>query len=144
MRFSKKTAGVFAAVMFIFGATGGFVGYRMYNKPHQDLAAASAEVQLSASELFVAFEQDEAKANAEYLDKLIEVNGTVAEITPTNDGGMVVVLRGETDMFGVSCSFLPDESTQAKAVQVGQNIHIRGLCSGYLMDVSLSRCIIAS
>jgi hypothetical protein len=131
-------------LLFALALIGGGIGFWMYNKPHQDLADSAADAQLSASELFASFEQDEAAANQQYLDKLIEVTGQVAEITPTDDGGAVVMLRGEADMFGVSCSFLPEESAAFQALEVGQTTTIRGLCSGYLMDVSLSRCIVRS
>ncbi len=119
-------------------AIGGTVGYMMWNKPHEDLSSATPDFVLDAQALFSDFETDEASANEKYLGKLVEVKGTVQEITETSDGGVSIILKGEMDMFGVNCAFL-----QHQDFEVGSEITVRGQCSGYLMDVALARCVTA-
>lgn len=118
----------------LLAAIAGVYGYRLYHKSHQDAAAGKADAVLLASELLTAFEQNENAANALYLNKLIEVKGEVQEIQPA-DPGVVVFLREPGAMSGVSCAF---ETPQE--LKVGQNVTVRGFCTGMLMDVSLSRC----
>ncbi|WNJ18115.1 OB-fold protein [Pontibacter sp. G13] len=138
----KKTASYLILIVLIGLGIAGYVGYQMYNKPHADLASEQPDAVLSATELFSAYEADESTANAKYLDKRLEVNGTVQEISPTHDGGYVVVLKEADAMFGIGCSFLPDQADEIGSLKAGMEVTIRGICTGMLMDVNLVRCIL--
>ena len=118
-------------------AIGALVAYMMYNKPHEDLLSSKPEYTLAAGALFTEFEADEQTANTKYLGKLVEVKGTVQEVSEAADGSVSVMLKGEMDMFGVNCSFLEPHD-----FKVGSEVTVRGKCSGYLMDVALSRCVL--
>ncbi|GAB4414982.1 MAG: hypothetical protein OHK0039_23220 [Bacteroidia bacterium] len=118
------------------------VGYFMYNKPHADLAAAQPDFQLTTAELYSAFESDEAAANTQYLNKLIETKGIVKDKQTLPDGSIVLLLDADGMMGGISCSFLPDQAEALAPVSSGQPVKVRGLCAGFLMDVNLSRCIV--
>ena len=119
------------------------VGWLMYNKPHADLNEMEAAHRLPAAELYAAFEADEAAANARYLDQIVAVSGEVAEVTEGQDGTLIVMLREPAGMFGVSCAFQPEPAATAKSLQPGQTVTIKGQCSGMLMDVNLTRCVVA-
>lgn len=123
-------------------AIGGAIGVFMYNKPHAELASQKADFTMTASELFAAFEANESEANATYLDKLVEVSGTVGEKTASADGGTNIILKEEGAFSGVSCAFLAESSAALEKVEVGSSITIKGLCTGMLMDVSLARCVL--
>lgn len=127
--------------ILIIGLIGGGVGLYLYNKPHADLAAQTADISLSSDALFAAFEADEASANTTYLDKLVAVKGSLAEITSTQDGGAIYILRADDAMFGVNCAFLPDQ-LPANPPEVGAEVEIKGLVIGMNMDVNLSRCVL--
>lgn len=108
------------------------IAYRMYNKPHRDPASETA-LEISATELFRAYENDEAAANTLYLDKVLAVGGKVAEITTNHDGMPVIILETESPMFGVSCTMENPKMT----LQAGDVVTIKGICTGYLSDVVL-------
>ncbi|HNE30452.1 MAG TPA: hypothetical protein PLW66_14865, partial [Saprospiraceae bacterium] len=55
---------------------GAGVGYYLWNKPHQDIAASKTDVAIDAKQLFDEFNNDETAATAKYLDKMIAVSGT--------------------------------------------------------------------
>lgn len=129
--------------MIILSLIGASVAVMLYNKQHTDLSASEAEIEIEANALFTAFEADEAQATAQYVDKLIQVSGSAQEITETEGGGMLIVLREETEMFGVNCSFLASEQASLQSIQVGDELRVKGLCSGATIGgVDLSRCIL--
>ena len=126
--------------VLILGLIGLVVGFYLWNKPHEDIAAAKPDLSIAATELFSAFETDEAAANAKYLDKLVEVVGTVAESTTGEDGSARVVLE-TGGMFGVACSLDPLAKHPRTVFPVGEKIRLKGRCSGYNLDVQLDRCV---
>ena len=119
------------------------VGYFMYNKPHQNMDKAKVDVALEASELFTAFETNEAEANEKYLDKIIKVSGTVKEVSTDDEGNISVTLESGSEMFGVVCQ-MDDLTKHAKTnFEPGEQITFKGVCTGMLMDVVLVRCVVA-
>ena len=79
----KKIIGALLVVALI----GGVVAYKMYNKPHRDIDAEQAVATMSAGELFNLYESHEDSANTLYLDKVVEVTGTISELSENSAGG---------------------------------------------------------
>ncbi|RMG16057.1 MAG: hypothetical protein D6730_25600 [Bacteroidetes bacterium] len=130
-------------ILLILAALGGGIaGFYLFTKQHPDLQDQQPAYTLDASALFAEFEADENAANTKYLDKLLEVQGTVAEVSESPDGGITLVLRPEDAMMGVQCSFLPEQSEAAKKLSPGSKVRVKGICTGMLMDVNLSRCVL--
>lgn len=126
-------------LVFGLACLGGIYGYMLWNKPHQDVAAAKADITISANSLLVAFETDEEVANTKYLDKVIMVNGKIRSVEHNDLGEISVILATENDMSSIICNFEP-AFDQAESLKEGVEITLKGLCSGYLMDVVLDRC----
>jgi hypothetical protein len=118
----------------------GAAGFYMYNKPHRDIAAESADFVIDASALLKEFETDENAANQKYLDKIIAVKGKVSAIETTSEGMVNIALETGNEMAAVSCSMLPSENKKAAEIKAGDNITVKGLCTGILMDVVLTKC----
>ena len=125
----------------ILAAIGLGVGYYMYNKPHQNMERAAADVELTAEQLFANFSNDEATANENYLDQVIAVTGTVRDFSRNEEGQMTVTLDAGDDMFGVICKMDELSEQPRDNFQVGETITLKGLCTGMLMDVVLVRCV---
>lgn len=117
------------------------VGFYMYNKPHQNMKKASSDFQLEASALFTEFETNETTANEKYLDKIVQISGVVRESSTDDDGQVSVTLDAGSSMFGVICKM--DGLTKHKQTdfQPGEQITLKGVCTGMLMDVVLVRCV---
>ncbi|MEM6630694.1 MAG: hypothetical protein AAF694_13525 [Bacteroidota bacterium] len=135
----KKPVYLFLLLSMLIGVS---VGAFMYFKPHPKLENIKADFELTSEALFKDFEGNEATANEKYLNSLIEVAGTVREISTTDAGGYTLILGAETDMFGVSCAFEPTDSKDLEEIREGMEITVKGICSGMLMDVNLNRCIL--
>ncbi|MCO6488524.1 MAG: hypothetical protein J5I98_08910 [Phaeodactylibacter sp.] len=120
----------------------GGIGYFMYNKPHQNMEKAQADVVLGAEELFTAFEANETEANQKYLDKVVKVSGLVKEVSTDEEGNVSVTLESGSEMFGVICQM--DNLTQHGKTDFkpGEQVTFKGICTGMLMDVVLVRCVL--
>ncbi len=138
----KKVILILLALVVV-GVIGLVIGLSLFNKPHQDLSSADAAYQVEATSLFSEFESDETGANEKYLNQVLEVKGTVQDIQSTGDGGMILVLGNAGEPFGVNCALLPEAKAHAASVEKGAVVKVRGICTGYLMDVTLSRCIVS-
>lgn len=113
----------------------------LYHKPHQDISQADPDYIMTSPELFAAFETDEASANEKYLDKIIQISGKVASTTTDEEGQMSITLEGDGLMFGVICKLDGLSEPKRKDFSQGEEIRLKGICSGMLMDVVLVRCV---
>lgn len=134
----RKTIRAAVFVCFLCICTGAIIAYRMYNKPHRS-AASEAAIVLTAKQLAAEYENDEAAANKKYLGNVLQVSGTVSEVTLNQQNKPVIVLPG-SDMSNVQCTL--QDSTYA--VKKGDTVSIKGFCTGYLTDVIMDRCIVGS
>lgn len=131
----KKTILLIVLMIVIAGAA---VGYLQWNKPHPK-AEDEAGIPVKSEALFAAFSTDETKANAAYLNKVLEVDGAIGELTKNQDGKTVAVLAAGDPLGGVQCTFR-DSSV---VLQQGQQVKVKGFCNGYTMVVLLNDCVIS-
>mgnify|MGYP000398021914 CR=1 FL=1 len=112
------------------------VAYNVYNKPHVDVADAKADLTVTAKNLFSEFSKDEVKANTQYLDKIIQVQGLIQNLKVENELG-VVTLKTEDDFGTVQCNLSREATSNFKLLKENDLVTIKGICTGYLMDVVL-------
>lgn len=127
-------------ILILFGSLlllAALVGYSLYNKPHRN-ASGEAYVSIQAAELFNLFETNEAQANENYLDKIIEVHGVVSAASVNQQGTKVLILESTDPMFGVSCTLANTKID----FHPGDNVRLKGFCKGYLSDVVLTDCVV--
>jgi hypothetical protein len=120
---------------------GAGAGLYMFNLKPKNLAKAKPDFVMTATDLQKAFDENEAAATAKYVGKIIEVSGEIASVKTVEHSFVNVTLKTGSDMSSVICTFPPENkppesSSRAAAV-------IRGVCSGYLMDVLLNNCAVA-
>lgn len=119
------------------------IGISMYFKPHENMSRQSADFSLSANELVYDFEADEAVANEKYVDKVIEVTGEIGSVDVTADK-ITLILNTENPVSGVICE-MDDLSDHDSSLFVeGEKISLKCLCTGYLMDVAVRRCVVVN
>jgi uncharacterized protein HemX len=117
------------------------VGFYMYNKPHQNIKNSKADFKIEANQLFATFDENESEANTKYLDKIIEVKGTVREVSVDEEGNINVMLDSESELSGVICQ-LDNLTTHKKTnFSPGEKVTFKGICTGMLMDVVMVRCV---
>jgi hypothetical protein len=117
----------------------------VYNKPHMDYAAATADHSLTPLELYEAFTLNYDEAMELYIGRMIEVTGKPDAIEQVGDLVIAAFHFGDGPFGpeGVRCTFI--EGYDAQHVQSGQTITIKGYCTGFTgEDVILENCTDAS
>lgn len=114
------------------------IGYGIYefNRTGKDTSKKAADFSLTAENLCAAFEADEMQANAQYLDKVIEVEGTL--MNQENGDHLILTLKG-TDLVNLRAELAVDQSPQLNS---GDLVKLKGICTGSLLDVVLTECVI--
>jgi hypothetical protein len=123
--------------ILVLGIIGAFIAYKMYNKPHVNVEEASADISITADKILNDFSSDENSANLKYLDKIIEVKGVVSEI---NIEKGIITIETNDDFGSVLCHLSEEASRKVSGLQEGQIIVVKGICTGFLMDVILVKC----
>ena len=98
------------------------------------------DISLEAATLLRAFEENETRANAEYLDKVVAITGIIGEIYQ-DEQYTTLTLKEPGAFSGISCTF-ENSSLEDTDFSIGEEIRVRGLCTGYLMDVVLIKCVL--
>lgn len=111
--------------------------YFVYNKPHRSTGVA--EVTVTAQSLVSAYNENETEANTKFLDKVVEVKGKVKEVIE-QDNSFILLLGDESSMSSVSCTLDHKTDSVAYGLKPGDEVVVRGLCTGFLMDVVMVNC----
>ena len=130
---------IVACIVVILAALFGL--YR-YNQPIAKTGHRPVDHETTSIALFTEFEADEMSSNEKYLDKVIKVSGTINEIQKEDDGSMSIILDGGGMLFGVSCRFEKEQTSTVENLETGNEITIKGICTGMLSDVVLIRCVL--
>ena len=115
--------------------------YYLYQKPHTGIANEKPVFQLSSVALVGDYDKDEAAANTKYLGKVLEVTGVISEKIKDEKGKYIITLQA-ADLSGVGCVFDPTQLEDTKKLSEGEEVTIKGICTGVLMDVELVDCIV--
>jgi len=130
--------------LLILVLAGGFIGYKVWNKPHKEVRSADA-VPATAIQLYQAFTSDSVKARQRYTNKILAVSGSITRISENGQQQQVVMLQTATDGASINCTM----EEKATGLREGQPVTIKGICSGYMEgdadmglpgDVFLVRC----
>lgn len=134
----KRTILIIIGVVVLAGlATGTY----LWNKPHKNMQRATADITLSAPELMAAFNADENAANAKYLDKVVAVTGKVIDAA-TSGEATVVSLEAADDFGAISCELDRFSKQNRTTFTLGEQITLKGICSGKTIDVVLVQCVL--
>ncbi|MFA6149782.1 MAG: hypothetical protein WC716_00590 [Chitinophagaceae bacterium] len=125
--------------ILLLAAIGGGVFYFVVNKPHKDVNDETA-LAIAAPQLFAEYTANEQMANTKFLNKAIEVNGTVATVDENQDKQKFIVLQTDDALNGVMCSMRSNDFS----VKPGENITVKGFCSGFVGDVKLTDCVLST
>jgi hypothetical protein len=114
-----------AAILFI---------YSKWNKAPASIENADA-VELNATDLFLAFSENEQQATQTYNGKVLEITGIVSSTATNQEGKTIVQLQTDDPLFGINCTMEKEHE-----IKEGETVTIKGICSGFTTDVILIRC----
>jgi hypothetical protein len=141
MKIRAKKYRFFLAAIFLIAVIGGLYGYHEYNRSLPDTHQLEPDFRLESSAFIKEFETDESKASAKYADKTISVHG-VAHTIQTTDTTATVFLNDGYPGTSVVCQFGGENNKEIKGLKKGDQVSVKGICSGYLMDVVMVRCVL--
>jgi hypothetical protein len=123
-------------------------GYHLYNNPHRSAGSENATIIIDADSLYAAYQNDEHRADSQYLGKVIEVKGHIAEIQVNGQSEVWILSAqpgkaGQTGAGGINCHLFAPEKGTSRQYRNGDLVSIKGRCTGFLMDVNLADCVIS-
>lgn len=137
----RKLLWTLVAALLVVAA---MVAYREYDRGVAATGTRPVVVTVTAAQLLADFQADEVAATRRYVgatEQVVEVRGTIRSIAPMGSGITNVVLETGDALAGVLCEF-PDSDLPAHWHE-GDEVSVRGVCTGFLLDVVLMRCIAA-
>jgi len=121
---------------------GGIIAYRIYDERTPDIVNRKPDIVTDAATLIAAFNSDTASASKKYIDKVIEVTGTVKSI---DTSGAIVLGEAEGES-AVVCGLDRRHLRDHEQVTKGSVAVLQGRCTGYekgeeILGVSLGTTI---
>ncbi|MFT3680603.1 MAG: hypothetical protein QM791_10050 [Ferruginibacter sp.] len=110
---------------------GGAVAWYLFTKKFDDTAAAKADYTVNALEFMQEFHKDISSANKKYTEKIVTVNGRIAQVEAadtTINLKMIDTTTGDYVIF----AFQQQDMPAAKQVKTGDSVSVKGSCSGGL------------
>jgi uncharacterized protein YpmB len=122
--------------IIIIAILGGAYAYYQYNKPVASIESKKPDIVVSANDLFAAYDEDENAANEKYTEKIIQVKGIISDVVKEGTGYKIFI---ETDnpMSGVICEM--EEGQDVGSLKAGDEVSVKGRCTGFLSDVILKQ-----
>ena len=127
--------------VLVAGVAGAIIGMNEYNREPKKALEQKEAVSTTAPELLAAFVADEAAANTKFVgsvEQAIRVTGIIRAISEDNNGLVNVTLETGDAMAGVVCEFAAADVPATW--KPGDKVVLKGICTGYLIDVILNRC----
>lgn len=133
-----KPLRVFLLIILAVVALGSLYFLQQWNKPHRDPDKEKGIV-LTTAQLLDKYKQNEHAADSLYLNKTIEVTGTVQEWGVNDSHQPTALFRSDDPMMSVFCTF---RDTTIAAKDTSKPITVKGICSGLVSDVKLTECVL--
>ena len=114
---------------FLLLLGGGAAVWYIFNEKFEDTKEQKADFTVHAMDLLNEFQQADSTANKKYAEKIIVVNGRV---TATEPADTTINIKMEDTLTGsyIIFAFQQQHLAEAKKIQAGDSISIKGSCSG--------------
>lgn len=127
--------GLIAAVLAAIG-----IWYFIFYRPTHFKRSVADETAITivADSLISAYQKDESTANAQYLNKALSITGTIKEIGKNQEGKQTITLSSADPFTSVHCTLV----TELPNAEIGKQITVKGICTGFLSDVVVIDAIV--
>lgn len=138
---------ILIAVLLVVAA-GVIYIYREYNRTNINVVNEESAFSVEATELIMAFVDNDSLASMKFVGKIISVRGLVKDLNNDERGYFTVSLGDKASLSSVRCSLDSMYTTAAASVKPGMTVTIKGNCAGYNedellgLDVIVNRCVI--
>ena len=123
----RKVFFALLGLVVLGAAVGGVFIYRLYNKPHRDIAAEAPAFTFTETELVDRFTEDAPGTDREIKDRVIRLGGMVRKTEAS--GGLMHLTFDGGGAYMVAVSL---DSTEHARPQAGTDISVKGLYVGFI------------
>ena len=96
---------------------------------HEKTEVVKTDYKIAAGSLISEFLANDTAANKKYMEKMLEVNGNVSAVDILPDSSATIKFADSTGSYAIF-SFDKEQMQDMKQVEAGQEITIKGVCSG--------------
>jgi len=136
----KKKIFITLFALLALGSTYYFL-VKINEAPNQNSITAETEIRILSKDLLASFISNETLANETFVEKTIEVEGIVKEVTFFNNR-YTVLLQGGEEYMCIMCDMKENQIEQIKTLTKGDTVVLKGICKGFLMDAILLNCVL--
>lgn len=133
----KKMYAIVGAVLLLVVAS---ISLYYMGAEQKDTQSVRTQATLTSQELFLQLQQEKNAELALYIEKAIEVKGSIIDITYRN-GVYSIILDGTNDRH-IICEMQRDQNPEILKFKKGEEIVIKGILKGFLVDAILLNCIV--
>ena len=122
----------------------GLIGFLIFSigcSPQKAKVYSQTPIPVSAEALYREY-KDETVANTKYLGKLMDINGTIIRMGEDSGSQEYVILKGGDGAGDIQCFFIRTKTEEAKQLKIGQEVFLRGICIGKIINVAVDECVI--
>jgi len=135
----KMTKIIYAIAVVAITALGGYYYVFVYSKTHHRNVQSEKGLVIQADSLSAAYQANEKNANVLYLNKAVEVSGTIVSIDKNQEGKITLIIGSADSFSNVSVTLI---STTPISHKIGETITIKGVCTGALSDVIITEGVV--
>ena len=145
----KKRTRTWLLVLLVLLVLGGGYAYREFNRKAASIVDEPPVVNTGTTKILEDFSKDLQSANAQYLGKVLQLNGTIEKVETDKKGFVTIVLGDTASSSSVRCSMDSTQASGASGLAASTLVTIKGICTGYSpdelglgADLVLNRCIV--
>ncbi|WP_276131625.1 OB-fold protein [Polluticoccus soli] len=138
-----KVTGIVLIVVVAIGMFGGDDETKSTASESASSAPVENAMRVDATEIVNAYIKNEVAADNQYKGKKMIVAGTIADIgKDIMDDAYITIHATSDELRAVQCTFADPQ--QVASLSKGQQIAVKGVCKGLMMNVLVDDCVLAN
>lgn len=125
-------------VIIAVNVAGGLYYVFQYSKIHHRDAATEQAIVIPATQLVNDFQANEKSANLKYLNKVVQISGTVLKQGKDQAKNTTLTIKSGDPFANIFCTLKSKNNLTGK----DSVIVVKGICSGFLSDVILNDAVV--
>lgn len=131
---------VFAIAFVIFGC---YFYWYFTNVSYSNIFDAKTEIKTDAEKLVASFISDQKLANTTYVEKTVEIQGIIKDISFLNNRSTLFLEAGKyTTKNSIICDMQTNQKHNINKLKLGDSVLIKGIFKGFLMDGIMLNCVL--